>query len=215
MLHINVLELKAALLGIKALCSEFKSCHIQVQIDNTTAVSYINNKGGTHSQTCNVLAKELILWCKERSIWLSACHIPWVDNSNADSLSRKLNEDIEWMLNPDIFTKICRKFGTPDTDLFASRINHQLCSFFSYHPDCNAKAVNAFSHKWDMFAYIFPPFCVISRVLRKLQEDKTQKALLVVPFWPVIMIIIKLYFFSASSYKEAQSALHSQNVHII
>ena len=31
----------------------------------------------------------------------------------------------------------------------------------------------------------------------------------------IIIIIIKLYFFSASSYKEAQSALHSQHVHII
>ena len=31
----------------------------------------------------------------------------------------------------------------------------------------------------------------------------------------IIIIIIKLYFFSASSYKEAPSALHSQHVHII
>lgn len=40
--HINVLELKAALLGLQALCSDIKDTHIRMHIDNRTAVSYIN-----------------------------------------------------------------------------------------------------------------------------------------------------------------------------
>ena len=55
--HINYLELKAAFLGIRALCEEISDSHILVRMDNVTAVSYINNMGGTHSLMCNKLAK--------------------------------------------------------------------------------------------------------------------------------------------------------------
>ncbi len=46
--HINVLELKAALLAIQAFVKS-TSCprHIQLLMDNSTAVSYINERGGT------------------------------------------------------------------------------------------------------------------------------------------------------------------------
>ena len=69
----------------------------------------------------------------------------------------------------------------PDIDLFASRINHQLPKYISFLPDSEAFAIDAFSHQWNMFAYIFPPFNLIPRVLSKLQEDKTEKALVIVP----------------------------------
>ena len=183
--HINVLELKAAFLGVKALCSELYNCHIQIQIDNQTAVTYINNMGGTHSKICNFLTKDFIIWCKDRFIWLSACHIAGIDNIKADTLSREINENIEWMLNPSIFSNICERLGTPHSDLFASRVNKQLSVYFSYHPDDKAAGINAFAHKWNMFVYIFPPFNLITRILRKLKEDRTEKAILIVPRWTV------------------------------
>ena len=34
-----------------------------VMIDNTTAVTYINNMGGSHSAVCNSLAREIWFWC--------------------------------------------------------------------------------------------------------------------------------------------------------
>ena len=182
-LHINALELKAVLLGVKALCTGMHHCHIQVQIDNQTAVTYINNMGGTHSRICNDIAFDLLRWCKNNNIWISACHIPGKSNVRADELSRKINDDIEWMLDTDIFQEICQILGKPEIDLFASRINHQLPKYISFLPDSEAFAIDAFSHKWDMFAYIFPPFNLIPRVLRKLQEDQTEKALVIVPKW--------------------------------
>ena len=45
---INLLETKACLLGVMAICNDIHDCHLQVQIDNTTAVTYINNMGGCH-----------------------------------------------------------------------------------------------------------------------------------------------------------------------
>ena len=75
-LHINHLELKEIYLGLKALCSTKANVHIKLLSDNQTAVSYIKNMGGTHSPSCNNIARETILWCKARNIWLSLSHIP-------------------------------------------------------------------------------------------------------------------------------------------
>ena len=50
-IYIRFKELLAASLGIKALAQDFFDC--QIKIDNTTAVCYINNMGGTHSIICN------------------------------------------------------------------------------------------------------------------------------------------------------------------
>ena len=72
----------------------------------------------------------------------------------------------------------------PDIDLFASRINKQLDCYASWRPDPNALFVDAFSEPWTRFyGYIFPPFSVIGRVLRKIQVDKAE-AIIVFPQWP-------------------------------
>ena len=68
-------------------------------------------------------------------------------NVEADELSRglNLNEDLEWALDMDIFQEIVCRFGKPDIDLFASRLNHKLEKYISFRPDPNAMAVNVFS----------------------------------------------------------------------
>ena len=43
--HINILELKAVLFGLKALCNKFHNIHILIQIGNTMAVAAINKRG--------------------------------------------------------------------------------------------------------------------------------------------------------------------------
>lgn len=68
-------------------------------------------------------------------------------------------------------------------DLFASRTNNQVPRYMSLYPDPGADAINAFFHSWEEYVYIFPPFNLIPRILKKLREDKTEKALVVVPRW--------------------------------
>ena len=41
--------MKAVLLGVKSLSNNMSNIHLQVQLDNTTSVTYINNIGGTIS----------------------------------------------------------------------------------------------------------------------------------------------------------------------
>lgn len=48
--HINVLELKAAFFALKSFMKiDQNNKVICLKIDNSTAVSYLSNKGGTHS----------------------------------------------------------------------------------------------------------------------------------------------------------------------
>lgn len=84
------------------------------------------------------------------------------------------NDNIERMLNRTVFNEITIRFGTPDLDLFASRLN----------PDPGAESVDAFSLNWGgMYIYAFPPFCLINRCLTKIKQDKAT-GILVVPDWP-------------------------------
>ena len=61
--HINILELLAAFFALKCFCSHMNNCHIQIQIDNTTALAYINNMGGSKSNAVNQLAVQIWEWC--------------------------------------------------------------------------------------------------------------------------------------------------------
>lgn len=176
--HINYLELNAAFLALKAFCDKADNEHVQLYLDNTTAIKYLNKMGG-RKKSLNNLAKNIWLWCMERNIWLSVYHIPGKLNIRADALSRfKLNADMEWMIIDDIFEKIMSKFGPCEIDLFASKHNFRLTNYVSYGPDINAFAVNAFSLNWNNFySYMFPPFSVISAVLQKLCQEKATTVL--------------------------------------
>ena len=95
--HINYLELKAAYLAIQALVKEETETprHLRLLIDNTTAVAYINKKGGTRSAQLASLAMEIWAYCLSRQIWLAAKHLPGLMNSEADYASRNFNTHTE------------------------------------------------------------------------------------------------------------------------
>ena len=182
--HINILELRAAFLGLQALCKSLSNVHIQLQMDNVTAVCYVNNMGGSHSVKCNELAFCIWEWCISKHIWLSATHIPGVSNVEADRESRLLDDKTEWRLNPDVFLHCVELWGKPDIDLFALRLNYQLKPYVSWRADPEALAIDAFKMNWsNLFLYIFPPFSLISRILQKLQDDQAT-AIMIVPKWP-------------------------------
>jgi ribonuclease HI len=143
--HINVLELKAANLALQALVKGPR--HIQLLTDNSTAVSYINKQGGTHSPS--LVAQELIWnFCISKNIWLTANHVPGVNNIEADFASRNLNNRTEWTLDRKVFQKITNQFCSTEVDLFASRINNLLQHYVARHPDPGSIATDAFLQDW-------------------------------------------------------------------
>ncbi|XP_045137462.1 uncharacterized protein LOC123519890 [Portunus trituberculatus] len=183
-LHINALELKAVLLALQTFRTDLKDKHIKVFCDNTTAMTYINEMGGTKSLTCNNIATAIWDWCLANNAWITCSFIPGKDNVRADLASRHKNERHEWQLNVSIFRVLCHVFGTPTIDLFASRLNKQVPLFCSWRPDPEAAYFDAFSIKWSMFplCYMFPPFSLISRCLQKLRAEQVE-GWMVVPLW--------------------------------
>ena len=68
--------------------------------------------------------------------------------------------------------------------MFASNINYQFHTYFSYKADPKAKAVDSFTVSWHSLKfYAFPPFSIISRTLKKIKAEKAE-GILVVPYWP-------------------------------
>ena len=57
---------------------------ICLKIDNSTAVAYLNNKGGTHSHQLLHLTLEIWKWCKTKRLYLLAQHVPGNNNVVAD-----------------------------------------------------------------------------------------------------------------------------------
>ena len=183
--HINVLEMKAVLLGLQSFFSDHKNIEILVKSDNTTTVSYINRLGGSKSSECEILTKKIWQFCESRDMWIMATHIPGVDNEAADFMSRHFTDNTEWTLNPHIFDLICEKWGYPNVDLFASRLNHKVQTYVSWMKDPHAIGANAFSMDWDdwKLIYMFPPFSLIAKCLRRIKSTKAT-VILVVPNWP-------------------------------
>ena len=160
---INYLELKAIHLVIKTYSYLWKGYkYIRTRSDNTTPIAYVNNMGGLVSSLCDRLAKEVWTYFSEKT-WLSAIHIPGKENNEADYMSRLLNNNTEWKLDPQIFQKILKLFSVkPEIDIFASHLNYQVPTYVSWNPDKNAYAIDAFCILWaNLKFYAFPPFSLI------------------------------------------------------
>ena len=127
--HINCLETTAAFFALQAFCKKSSDIHVRLELDNTTAVTYINNMGGNKSIDCNRVARQLWLWCIKHNIWVSAVHIPGTENIEANRQSRIFDKNAEWSLRDTTFNQICKEFFTPTIDLFASRLNHKVDTY--------------------------------------------------------------------------------------
>ena len=181
--HINSLELKSILLGLQSLCKDRAGSHVRLRSDNATAVACIN-RCGSMRPTLQALTEQIFEWAASRGISLSAAHVQGVSNVTADKESRISKMDSEWMLQPCIFRKLCQRFYTPEIDLFATRLNAQVSTYISWKPDPSALDIDAFTLDWGgKSLYAFPPFSVISRALRKLQDDGAT-VLMILPLWP-------------------------------
>ena len=183
LMHINVLELTAARLALKTLAKATRGTHIQLKMDNLTAIAYINRMGGTHSPECNHVSGHIWEWAIARDIWLFAAYIPGDSNVVADFHSRCFHENKEWALKEKVFALLKHIYGLPGIDLFASSTNAKMPVYISWLPDPNAFAVDAYTVSWqDIKFYAFPPFSLIPRVLAKIIQDKAT-GILIIPKW--------------------------------
>lgn len=181
-LHINTLELIAV---YNALCSFFAECQeiqILIKTDSTTGIAYINRQGGCHSLPNLEIAHKIWSWCESRNIWIFATYISSKANFIADKASREQIDTNDFGLDGNSFQLICSKFGKPSIDLFASCHTFKCPRYISWFPDPGSICADAFTVEWKEFFYAFPPFSLIPRVLKKIQNDRS-RGILVVPNW--------------------------------
>ncbi|CAB0038777.1 unnamed protein product, partial [Trichogramma brassicae] len=139
--------------------------------------------GGSRHLKYNKLTRDIWQWCEQRSLWLYASYIPGRDNTQADAQSRVKNIDTEWELASYAFKRVVHIFGTPDIDLFASRVNSKCKRYCSWYRDPDAEFIDAFTISWaNVYFYAFPPFAIIAKVLRKIILDKAC-GVVIVPYW--------------------------------
>ena len=149
-LHINMLEIMAIRFAlIKALKYICHSC-VMISTDNTTAVSYINNQGGTLSPNLFVEVWKILQWCLKHHIVIRIHHIPGKFNVLADRLSR-IDKIIktEWDVDQSIANSIFQMFNYSSLDLFATPFNHKLPLYVPQFLDNQAFAIDAFSMNWN------------------------------------------------------------------
>ena len=160
-----------------------------------SVVPYVNRR----SPLLTAQAIDLWSWCLQRKITVAAQYIPGPENITADYLSRHLRDRTDWVLEPTIFNCVNTQLGPLQVDLFATRFSKQLPRFFSWRPDPDAEATDAFSQSWTSIqGFAHPPWCLISLVLRKVQADQAT-VVLITPLWhtqswfPVLMNLLVEY----------------------
>ena len=183
--HINYLELLAAFLALKTFANIQKG-PILLRMDNISAVTPINQKGGTHSTQLSNLALEVWEWCLQRQLTIQAEHLPGSLNLVADS--RVQNDEGSVRLND-------KSKNFPANSVSRTITNRSFC----ISPDKTAtpllqletgsscrstEATDAFTQNWAQArGFANSPWCLISRCRNQIKQQQA-RVLVVTPLWP-------------------------------
>ena len=96
-------------------------------LDNNTAYTYINKMGGTHSEICNSITREIWLWVEKGTMAVSSMYSRGKDI--ADINPAPLNTILSGVHVPQYLLKFIEILFIPKIDLFASRLNYQIENF--------------------------------------------------------------------------------------
>jgi len=101
-LHKNCLELLAATYVIKAFTKSLNNAHVLIQMDNTSAIAYLNKMGEAKQGMLDKHAHTLWEWCLSKIITLRAEHIPGQMNVIADAECQAKPDAEDWKLDSEV-----------------------------------------------------------------------------------------------------------------
>ena len=93
--HINEKELLAIFYTLKSFKFDLQGKHIKTVSDNATALAVINKMGTCKNHALNKTFQQIWGFCQQFHIWITACHIPGTESSEADFESRRKYKDAE------------------------------------------------------------------------------------------------------------------------
>ena len=185
-LHINLKEFLALSFALRQNPQAIQGKTVFWEVDNTTALAYIRNEGGTKNWQLCQQAISLLKWCFLLRVKLVPKYVPSSENIVDDRASR-FQEVEDWYLLPRVTRKIFRQWGTPEVDLMATAHSAQVPAYFAFDRlDPLSRGTDAFAQTWEFgLAYVFPPPPVILKTLSKIQQSPVDSVFLVIlPWWP-------------------------------
>jgi len=183
-LHINALELKAAINAVRTWAPDLRGQVVALQADNKTAVAYLLKEGGTRSRILCHLTRVMFRILDRWDITLRPAYLKGIANVEADCLSRGL-EVRDWCLRPEVARQIFSRTGHPSWDLFASRESSQAPFYYSIESDSRSQGTDCLLQDWSSLRgtiYAFPPPQLIPQTLQKLVTEQVQ-IILIAPCW--------------------------------
>jgi len=180
--HINWLELQTIFKAVKL--PQVQGKMINLMVDNTTTIAYVNRFGGTRSPALMELAERIWQHCLQTGTRLRTTYVPSPFNP-ADAPSRQMVQQLEWSIDHSFFQQLDQTWGPHHVDVFATAQNSKTQQFFSWMPDARAIATDALRHSWSNLGnlYICPPWNLIPQVLSRLQQEGLS-ATIITPHWP-------------------------------
>lgn len=155
--------------------------------DNSTVVSYLRRWGGRVPRIARAL-DPVFRFCLQHRIVLSARHVPGVDNTWADALSRRsASLRHEWRLSSSAIASI--RSASADRpfacDWFADASSALASCWCARFHQPGATFTDALSHRWHLgpMQLFVPPFPLLSAVIAKLCRERAD-GWLVLPDWP-------------------------------
>ena len=159
------------------------------KIDNQALKAVLEKKGTSHNFFLNQVGKNIFLLTETGQFHLSLEYVKSEENIS-DPFTRQ-SPGLEASLSRMFFRKVWDNFGPFKWDLMASaaNVNHNFQGeplfFFSRYFDEKAQGTDVFHqqlcHLQEMFC--FPPFPMIPKLLKHLQQQKVSCVLLVPKIW--------------------------------
>ena len=182
-LHINCLEVEAVVLTVQKFLPQLVNQSMLIRSNSSTVIQYINRQGGLGLLSCvtqlgNFGNKQSKQHKSERGpysgITQHSARPVEQNSSKVDGM------DIERCKKHKIFHIWVEQI----MDLVASYHNKKIDIFCTWDHHPHVLAVDAFSMSWNqMFAYAFPPICLILKVFQHMRLGQCQ-VILIAPQWP-------------------------------
>ena len=183
--HINLQELRGFYNTAQALVPVIpRGSRIRPRLDNTCAISYLNNGGGRIPLLTALVKKVWLLFVQQGWVLEPAVHVRGVYNTLADWLSRNF-DSCDWKLNPREFHKLDLLWGPHEHDRCASAQNHQNnLPFDSLYYEPGAAGHDTFTQWWrPTNNWVNGDFGQLSRLVA-LCRDQRACGTFIAPRWP-------------------------------
>lgn len=202
---IHLKEGDALLNALLSLGKQVENHRVDAYVDNKALVHVWENQGGKDVRFNNIM-KSIFVFTEKNNVDLKLHFIPSGDNA-ADGPSRSLSFQ-DCQLSGKSWSEIQLAYGPHSVDLMALDSNVMLnergekLRHFTQGPSPLSSGINVFSQDVSLEdnPYVFPPFCLISVLLKFLESQRVKKCTVVVPeivptpvWWPLFWLYVESF----------------------